>query len=309
MTGLLSGALKLLAITTLSVQLPAPKPVPAEIVPRTLSYSYSTKIGRAGSVDELSSILNEAFSTLYAVDDDAVPDLYGKANGYLLTAKPIIAKRKNTSSAKELFSACSLTTLAAVMQLIQARYDRDLRRLHLQRDEAHAKIRSARERICELEKSKLRSGNGEIDPKFRELQSAQIQVNSDARGTVISVSDILFKTDSASLTPDLIVSLTRFAKILLSSTNYRVIIEGHTDNRGPEAYNQALSEQRAQNVLQFLTGQGIAPDRLTAVGYGMSRPIDNNETADGRKKNRRVDLVVQEGETSEGGAAVDGGGK
>ncbi len=306
MTGWITVML-LLSVATMPAQLPAP--VSAEVAPRTLSYIYSNKVSRAGTVDELSSILNEAFGTLYSVDDDAAPDLYGKANGYLKTVKPIIAKRKNSSEANALFSACSLTTLAAVMQLVQARYDRDLRMLQNQRNDAHEKIRSARERICELEKSGLDSGKRETDLKFREMQSPQIQVNSDSRGTVISVSDILFKTDSATLTPDLSASLTRFAKILLSSANYRVMIEGHTDNRGPEAYNQKLSEQRAQSVLRFLREQGVAPDRLSAAGYGMSRPIDNNETADGRKKNRRVDLVVQEGEKSTDGAATDGSGK
>jgi outer membrane protein OmpA-like peptidoglycan-associated protein len=126
------------------------------------------------------------------------------------------------------------------------------------------------------------------------MQSPQIQVNSDSSGTIVSVSDILFETDSATLTPDFIANLTQFAEILLSSSNYRLIIEGHTDNRGQETYNKTLSEKRAQNVLQFLVKQGVAPDNMTAIGYGMSHPIADNETAAGRKKNRRVDLVVRE---------------
>ena len=305
MTGWITGIL-LLSAATIQAQLPAP--VAAKVAPRTLSYNYTYKVSKAGTVDELSSILSEAFGTLYSVDDDAVPDLYGKAKGYLSTTKPFITKYRNSSRANTLFSACSLTTLAAVLQLVQVRYDRDLRLLQMQRNDAHEKIRLARTRICELEKSALSGGKKEADSKFMEMQSPQIQVNSDSRGTVISVSDILFKTDSASLTPDLAANLTRFAKILLTSADYRVTIEGHTDNRGPEAYNQMLSEQRAQNVLQFLTEQGVAPDRLTAVGYGMSRPIGDNESAAGRKRNRRVDLVVNE-EKSANDAAADGNGK
>lgn len=283
--------------------------VSAEVSPRTLSYVYSNKVSKAGTVDELSMILNDALGTLYTVDDDAVPDLYGKADGYLKISKPVIVKKKNSLQAKALFSACSLTTLAAVMQLIQARYDRDLRLFQKQRADAREQIRSTRERICELEKAALIGEKREENQKFKEMQSPQIQVNSDSRGTVISVSDILFETNSAALTPDLSASLTRFAKILLQSTNDRVMIEGHTDNRGSEAYNQTLSEQRAQSVMRFLTEQGVAPDHMSAAGYGMSRPVGDNETAEGQKRNRRVDLVVQEGAKSADGRAADGSGK
>jgi outer membrane protein OmpA-like peptidoglycan-associated protein len=296
MIGRLWALLMLLQITALPAQPPAA--VSNAIVPRTFTQVYSGKISRAASVDELSSVLKEAFRSLYAVNDDAVPDLYGKANGYLTTLKAGPAGRKNDPRARAAFSACSLATLTAVLQMVQARCDRDIRRLQEQRSDIREKIRTARQRICELEKSGGSAGTTEADPKFIEMQSPQIQVAGDSRGTIISVSDILFKTDSASLTPDLITSLTRLAEILLASTNYRVVIEGHTDNRGPESYNQTLSEQRAANVRQFLAIRGVAADRLSAVGYGMSRPAGDNETVDGRKKNRRVDIVVQNTQNS-----------
>ena len=293
MTGRVSGIL-LLLIATLSAQLSAP--TTPKVSPRTLSYVYMNKVSRAGTVDELSSILEEAFETLYSIDSDAVPDLYGKTKGYCATVKPSIARWKRNSGSNALFSACSLSTLAAVLQLVQARYDRDLRMLQSQRSDVHEKIRAARERICELQKTASPRVKSDVDPKFIGIQSPQIQVNSDSYGTVISISDILFETGSAGLTPDLIAGLTRLTDILLSSADYRVKIEGHTDDRGPEAFNQTLSEQRAQSVLTFLVEKGVTPDRLSAIGYGMSRPVDTNETAEGRRRNRRVDLIVQEQE-------------
>ena len=303
MTVRISGMV-LLLVAVIWAQAPSSPQVTPR--PRTLSYSYSNMVSRAGTVDELSVILNEAFAALYSVDDDAVPDLYGKTKGYLATVKPIIAKQKKKHRADALFSACSLSTLAAVLQLVQVRYDRDLHLLSKQRSDVHKQIRAARERICELENA---TTNGGVEQKFSAMQSPQIQVGSDARGTVISVSDILFKTDSAGITPELSVNLTRFAEILLSNANYRVIIEGHTDNRGADDYNQTLSEKRAENVLTFLVGKGVSPDRLSAVGYGKSRPVDTNETPDGRKRNRRVDLVVQEEEKGGGDTLPAEGGK
>ena len=308
MTGRISGILLLFLVVTLPAQRPIPAPAFAatpQIAPRSLSCLYSNKVKRAGTVDGLIAVLDEAFTALYSLDDDAVPDLYGRAKGYLALTKPAIAKLKRKPEAKALFSACSLATLAASLQMVQARYDRDLRLLQSRRSDVQQQIREARQRICELEKARMSGG---VDQKFSAMKSPQIQVDSDSRGTVISVSDILFKTDSAGVTPELAASLTRFARILLASGNYRVIIEGHTDNRGPEDYNRKLSERRAHNVLAFLVGQGVARNRMSAVGFGMSHPVAGNDTVDGRKKNRRVDLVVQEGEDGgeEAGPADNG---
>jgi len=73
-----------------------------------------------------------------------------------------------------------------------------------------------------------------------------------------------------------------------------IIIEGHTDSRGSNSTNKQLSEQRAQAVANYLAGKaGLSADRLTAVGYGAEKPIANNETDEGREKNRRIDVVIK----------------
>jgi outer membrane protein OmpA-like peptidoglycan-associated protein len=143
-------------------------------------------------------------------------------------------------------------------------------------------------------KSDIEAMKRDADKKFKELQSSLIQVTNDARGTIISMSDILFETGKANLTADLKTSLAKISGILLVFKNSRVIVEGHTDNVGSEDYNQELSVARAENVMNFMIEQGVSPSRLTAIGYGLSRPIADNETKEGRAKNRRVDLIVQE---------------
>jgi outer membrane protein OmpA-like peptidoglycan-associated protein len=72
----------------------------------------------------------------------------------------------------------------------------------------------------------------------------------------------------------------------------KVRIEGHTDDRGSDTYNQRLSEKRANAILRFLVKNGIAPERLEAVGFGEAKPIDANKTEDGRERNRRVDFTI-----------------
>jgi outer membrane protein OmpA-like peptidoglycan-associated protein len=69
-------------------------------------------------------------------------------------------------------------------------------------------------------------------------------------------------------------------------------VEGNTDSVGTEAFNQQLSEQRAEGVRSYLTQQGVPAASTTAKGFGKSRPIASNDTAEGRQQNRRVELIV-----------------
>ena len=69
-------------------------------------------------------------------------------------------------------------------------------------------------------------------------------------------------------------------------------LAGHTDSVGSEAYNQQLSQRRAESVRNYLLDLGVDPDQLTAVGYGESKPIRSNDTEEGRERNRRVEFNV-----------------
>jgi len=80
-------------------------------------------------------------------------------------------------------------------------------------------------------------------------------------------------------------------KLLQQNADLKLRVEGHTDSQGNGAANQALSEKRAQAVVAWLTGKGISASRLTAKGFGATKPVADNSTDDGRAKNRRVELV------------------
>ena len=128
--------------------------------------------------------------------------------------------------------------------------------------------------------------------KLNALQSQMIQVTKDARGIILSMSDILFDVGKATLKTDLMTSLAKIAGILSVYQQFDVSIEGNTDNTGSEEFNMTLSQQRAENVMNFLVEQGIAANRLSAKGLGMTMPIADNDTKEGRQKNRRVDLII-----------------
>ncbi|MDY0000443.1 MAG: OmpA family protein [Polyangia bacterium] len=82
------------------------------------------------------------------------------------------------------------------------------------------------------------------------------------------------------------------ATVLKDRPSMKVRIEGHTDSRGGRAYNKRLSQRRAASVRQFLIGEGVSPDRMESVGYGMEREIASNKTEAGREKNRRVEFFI-----------------
>jgi outer membrane protein OmpA-like peptidoglycan-associated protein len=104
--------------------------------------------------------------------------------------------------------------------------------------------------------------------------------------------DVLFAFDSAELSEAAKGTLTEITKRLTGANLVSVKVSGHTDSKGSDAYNQKLSERRAQSVSDFLTSQGIPAQKLSVEGYGESQPVADNETDGGRAQNRRVELNV-----------------
>jgi outer membrane protein OmpA-like peptidoglycan-associated protein len=106
----------------------------------------------------------------------------------------------------------------------------------------------------------------------------------------LAAQQIYFKTGSAELLSTSFSSLGKLVDILSKNLTLKLSIEGHTDNVGSLEANQLLSERRAQSVLHYLKLHGIGENQLSAHGFGQKRPIADNSTADGRSKNRRVEL-------------------
>lgn len=121
-------------------------------------------------------------------------------------------------------------------------------------------------------------------------------------GDTIVLDGVNFETASAKLTSNAVTILNGIAAKMISRPDLSFEIGGHTDSRGKDAYNQDLSERRARSVVTYLSEQGVNPGRLTAAGYGEGKPVDSNETADGREHNRRVEVKVLDnsGATAEG---------
>jgi outer membrane protein OmpA-like peptidoglycan-associated protein len=116
---------------------------------------------------------------------------------------------------------------------------------------------------------------------------------SEQRGLIVTLNGgIMFDTGKTALKPGAKSTLTRIAKQLQTDPSLKIAVEGHTDNVGGAAKNQALSEKRANTVRDFLVAAGIPADHITASGKGEDAPIVTNKTAAGRQQNRRVELVI-----------------
>jgi len=120
-----------------------------------------------------------------------------------------------------------------------------------------------------------------------------ISVRHDERGIVFDLSDILFDTDSAQIKPEAHARLAALAKEINASGKFEVRVEGHTDNTGDAEYNMELSRRRAREVAGFLTGAlETDPRNISWRGHGMTKPSASNDTAAGRAKNRRVEIIL-----------------
>lgn len=139
-----------------------------------------------------------------------------------------------------------------------------------------------------------------IDAEKRAAQAAADlarigTVKQEARGMIITLSGgVLFETAKAELLPSAQVKLNDVAKALMQEDPLSpIVIEGHTDSQGGAEYNRLLSERRAAGVRDYLVSRGVAADRITSQGLGLTRPVADNTSPEGRANNRRVEIVVQ----------------
>ena len=123
---------------------------------------------------------------------------------------------------------------------------------------------------------------------------ADLQAMETERGMVLTLSDVLFDSGAATLKPGAIDTINRLATFLEQNPEIRLIIEGHTDSQGSDAYNEDLSRRRGQAVANELVSRGISSARFEVIGRGEASPVADNTTAAGRQQNRRVEIVFSD---------------
>jgi len=157
-----------------------------------------------------------------------------------------------------------------------------------ERTNAAAAVEAERARSAAENAEKMRN------ELYNRLQAA-LPTRMTERGLVSEIGGVQFATGTADLTASAREPLARFSGIVASYPGLRFNVEGHTDNTGSVAANNELSLRRAIAVRDYLIGQGVAASTIDVAGLGSSMPVGDNSTADGRARNRRVEIVVAGG--------------
>ncbi|HEX8060008.1 MAG TPA: OmpA family protein, partial [Cyclobacteriaceae bacterium] len=146
--------------------------------------------------------------------------------------------------------------------------------------------------ISESQNLDLRNFKKDGEVTHKDLSIEPIQVAKIEPSAKITLNNIWFAFDKFILSSESFPELNRLAEVLHEQPSIKVEVSGHTDNVGPDAYNLNLSKKRAESVTRYLIEKGISPDRITTTSYGESRPVESNETPEGRRKNRRVEFTI-----------------
>jgi len=157
----------------------------------------------------------------------------------------------------------------------------------------------AQQRAAEAETEKARQAAAQAEAEKAQLRAqllnqlnSILQTRDSARGLIVNMSDVLFDTGSYTLRTGAREKLAKISGIVLAHPGLSLQIEGHTDSVGGDEFNQQLSERRSESVRDFLAEQGVPAGSITARGFGKTQPVATNDTAEGRQRNRRVELVV-----------------
>lgn len=197
-----------------------------------------------------------------------------------------------------------LQSLARAEEAERLRAEADAERLRsaeigeqadLARQEAEAARRLADARGREANLARQEAELASLQAQSLQAQMAMLRPVKTARGQVLTLGDVFFASGQTGLRAEAQDNLQPVLDFINRHPGKRVLIEGHTDDRGADAANQRLSEQRAASVREALIALGADGSRIQALGKGESTPIADNASTEGRARNRRVEVVVEGG--------------
>jgi outer membrane protein OmpA-like peptidoglycan-associated protein len=190
----------------------------------------------------------------------------------------------------------NLDAQAAAQQAAGAQADAERARNDAQKKQQVAEADSDRNRAAaassDAQLQQALRDREELRARLLQQFNLILETRDTARGLVLNMSDVLFDSGKFTLRPLAREKLAKISSIVLGYPSLKLAVEGNTDSVGTEAFNQQLSEQRAEGVRSYLTAQGVPESSTTATGFGKNRPIASNDTSAGRQQNRRVELIV-----------------
>ena len=185
--------------------------------------------------------------------------------------------------------------------------------LSARENEANSAVAQARAAQSQAEQARNEALNAQAQLTQAQAESQRLaaqlenmQASQTSRGLVLTLQDVLFDTGKSALKPGAERSLDQIAAFLNEHPERRVQVEGFTDSQGTEDYNLELSQSRADAVARAIVQRGIDVQRVRALGYGESYPKATNDNAGSRQLNRRVEIIVSNGEQAIPGRGAAG---
>lgn len=166
--------------------------------------------------------------------------------------------------------------------------------LEARTQEADAAQRKTDQALAEASAAKQQSDRVQAQNQVLQERLRELNAQPSPRGLVLTLGDVLFDIDKAQLKPAGLRLVRQLSMVLTDYPQRQVLIEGFTDNTGSTEHNLGLSGQRANAVRTALLGEGISAARVTTQSHGETRPVGDNNSADGRQLNRRVEIVLSD---------------
>ncbi|WP_340677967.1 OmpA family protein, partial [Paraglaciecola sp.] len=148
--------------------------------------------------------------------------------------------------------------------------------------------------LQEMNKAEQDTAQAKQQVSEMQQQLKDLDARQEARGTVVTLGDVLFDFNKAEIKPAAISHLAKLAAFLNNNIDRNAAIEGHTDNVGASDINMLLSQRRANAIKDYLQSQGVAGARMDAVGKGEEFPVTDNSTSPKRQQNRRVEVIISD---------------
>jgi outer membrane protein OmpA-like peptidoglycan-associated protein len=218
----------------------------------------------------------------------------------------IVKQGKQNLSDSEQRTAAAQAELdkSAAVKASKEKSDAELAASKEKSDAELAAVRASKEKSdAELQRQQaeaVKQGKQDLSDSEQRTADARAElaklaaVKEEERGLVVTLSGgVLFRSAKSDLLSSAQVKLDQVAKALLAIRARNLIVEGHTDSRGSESYNQGLSQRRADTVRDYLVQRGYPADRIQARGKGKGSPIADNASPEGRANNRRVEIVIE----------------